>query len=436
MFETLSELFNLVVLVFFKGAWIPFAVVLPWMFYRLYMDRIKKRWYLEQEWVFLQITVPQENEKSPLTFEQIFNQLHSIHASISFAEKYLEGRFQIWFVWEVTSIGGKIGNYVKILTKHRDTLEAAVYAQYPDAEITEVPDYFEHLPPYDPEASEYDVFAWHFKLEKEDAYPIRTYLDFEHAVAETIVDPIEGLWEELGKLSPHEMVVIQYTFRPINDDWKEAGYKLVKKLKGEPEALREPRIAGLDLFGRLLSPLFDIFIRPGEMVRPQKKEELPSLMLHLSEGEKEVISAVERSLAKLGYQTKIRCLYLAPKQVYNPSPVRTAIIGVFKSLGSTNLNSIKPDTDRWTRVGYWLLQNFEQPIVNFRLNWRKRHYMKMIRTRFYFRGYGPMILNTEEMATVLHFPRTLVTAPDIERVPVAKERAPADLPVVADFDLT
>lgn len=431
MFSDLVELFNLGIFILLKGGWIGFALGLVYMFYRLYMDYINITWHNNLKWVFLKISVPKENEKSQLAFEQIFNHLHSLHSTFSLAEKYLEGQFQIWFVWEMVSIGGVISNYVRILEKHRDTLEAVLYAQFPNAEIMETEDYFDKLPKYYVDESEYDIFAFHFILKKADAYPIRSYLDFEHSTAETFVDPVDGLWEAISKLSPYEMFVTQYIFRPIDDSWKESGYKLVKKLKGEPEALEGPKDNLGEFLGKIFGPFLDVLIRPtlaGE--KKFKPEPPPSLMLHLSEGEKAVISAIERNLSKLGYQTKITCLYIAPRQKYNPGPIYTAVIGAFKSVGATNLNSLKPDTDKWTKVRYWVFRDWEKPITDLRLKWRKRRYMNRIRRRFYIHGPKAFVLNTEEMATILHFPKTEVTVPQIEKVAVTKVQPPLELPIV------
>ena len=295
MSSDLREIFNLVYLVLIRGGWVGFVVALVFMIYKLYIDYIQITWYNKQDWVFLKVTPPKDNEKSPLAFEQIFNQLHSIHDTITWAQRYIEGQIQIWFTWEIVSIGGAISNQVKILKKHRHTFEAAVYSQFPEAEITETEDYLSRLPQYDAESSEYDIFAFTYQLIREDPYPIKTYYDFEHASADTFVDPIAGMWEEMGQINPYEMFVIQYVLRPIDNDWKEEGYDLVQKLKGVPESRRGGKgNLLLSFLGSIFGPLLDaIFIRSdSEGSHARQMEEPPSLMLHLSEGEKEVISAI------------------------------------------------------------------------------------------------------------------------------------------------
>ncbi len=428
MFSDLVELFRLVVFVLLKGGWVVLVAALIYMFWKLYIDYIQIRYYNQQEWVYLSISAPRESEKSPLAFEQIFNQLHAIHSTYQPAERYIEGKIHIWFTWEMVGIGGTISNFVKILTKHRDTLEAAIYSQFPEAEITETDDYFDRLPRYHTDTSDFDIFAFSFKLANPDPYPIRSYLDFEHPTADTFVDPVTGIWEELGKLNPYEMFVVQYLIRPWDDKWKVKGYELVQKLKGVPEANRKPAGIG-GIIGKVFGPFLDILIRPEPTMARPKKEEPPSLMLHLSEGEKIIIAAIERKLSKLSFKVKIRCLYLAPREKYNPSPVYTAVIGAFKSWRATNLNALKPDTDHWTKPHYWVDKDWEKSIHELRNKYRKRRFWSQIRRRFIIHGRKHMMLNSEELATILHFPTIEVTVPRIEKVTVTKIQPPPELPV-------
>ena len=428
-FSEFGELFNLGIEIFFRGGWLLFLWGLLYMFYKLYMDFIQIRWYREQKWVFLKITAPRENERSPLAFEHIFNQLHAVQMTISWPEKYIEGQVQIWFTWEVTSIGGEIGNHVRITERFRDVLEAAVYSQFPLAEISETDDYFDKLSRYNVETSEYDIFAFNFLYTRDSYYPTKTYHDFEHAEAETIVDPITGMWEELGKLSPYEMYIIQFILRPRpNDHFKERGYKLVQKLKGVPSKHGDGII--MSWISPFIDGLFNIFIRPSPMeTKARRQEEPPSLMLHLSEGEKTVISSVERKMSKWCYETKIQCMYIAPKEKYNFGRVNSAVIGAFKAFGAAELNSLKPFLRKWTKVNYFLFRDLEKPITDLRLKFRKREFMRRMKLRWYFWGPHANIMSTEEIASLIHFPQIDVTVPQIDKVQVSKIQPPPGLPI-------
>lgn len=431
MLNDLRETFQIVEQIMVNGGWVVFGVLMLYLFYELYLEHIQIEWYKELKWVFLKITVPPENERSPLAFEDIFDELHAVSESLNWAEIHLEGQFQIWFTWEITSIGGVIGNYVRILPKFRDVLESAIYSEFPSAEIAEAEDYFDKLPPYNPETSPYDIFALTWKYTNRTEYPIKTYKFFEHPTAETMVDPISGLWEEMGKISPYEMFILQFVLRPVGDQWKEHARELVKELKGVPNAHGGGGLmAWVEAF---LGPVLDVFIRPDfEMRGGHTKEEPPSLMLHLTESEKQIIGQIENKIGRWCYQTKIHGMYIAPREKYNPTLLLRAVIGAFKATGTDSMNALKPLLSRWTRVKYFIFKDWEKPVTDFRLNWRKRKYFKFMKSRWWFHGPAANIMSTEELATLIHFPQLTVKVPHIEKVEVVKEQPPSDLPIAPD----
>ena len=50
-------------------------------------------------------------------------------------KRYVEGRVQEWFSLEITSFDGELHFYIRTLAQFRNLVEAAIYAQYPQAEI-------------------------------------------------------------------------------------------------------------------------------------------------------------------------------------------------------------------------------------------------------------------------------------------------------------
>ena len=433
MFSELVELLKTTEWILVHGGWVLFAGLMLYMMYELYLEHIQIEWYNNQKWVFLKITVPPENERSPLAFEHVFEQLHSIQETFSWAETHLEGQMQMWFTWEITSIGGVIGNYVRISPKYRDTLEAAIYSEFPAAEISEAEDYFAKLPQYDPEKSPYDIYALTWRYTQRNEYPIRSYRYWEHPTAETMVDPIAGLWEEMGKISPYEMFILQFVMRPVGDEWKGRAKEFVQKLKGVPE-FQEGHGHGnamLGIIGKIIGPALDVLLRPdSEAKAGHVKEEPPSLMLHLTETEKQVITQIEAKIARWCYNTKIHGMYIAPREKYQPTLLLRSVIGALKSFGSDDMNALKPLLARWTRVKYYLFEEWEKPITQFRLHWRKRKYFKFMKNRFWLHGPPAQIMISEELATLIHFPQLTVKVPQIDMVRVIKEQPPPDLPIV------
>ncbi|MEK9180777.1 MAG: hypothetical protein AAB871_00910 [Patescibacteria group bacterium] len=431
-FASLGQLFQIVGILFSSGGWVVLFFVglyLMWLLMVLY----NQNKFLETiKWIHLAIDVPKENEQTFLAVEQIFAQLHSIHIKHTFGEKYFHGHVILWLSLEIVSFGGQIKYIVRLPQQYRNLLESAIYAQYPDAGITEVDDYAKNLPQYNPETSYYDVWGTEFVLKKEDAYPIRTYRAFEHQASQIIVDPLAGVLEGLSNIQPHELMVMQVIIRPTDDDWKEAGRELVKKLKGEKEEKKKKGAVG-DIASSVLEGLTGIVTAAtGEAgsVSPAIQEyEPPSKMMHLSPGEKDIIGAVELSLGKIGYRTKIRIVYIAPKEKFRKE-AKAQIVGAFRQYDDTNLNGLKPDTKKtWTGIPFKFSKTLETPYIDFFVNRRKRRLVMFFKSRSFSKGRKGFILNIEELATIFHFPLITVKTPQISKTEIRKSDAPINLPV-------
>ena len=73
----------------------------------------------------------------------------------------------------------------------------------------------------------------------------------------------------------------------------------------------------------------------------------------LAPGEKDVIEAIGRNTAKLGFKTGIRFVYIARKDVYSAATF-SAMLGVMKQFNSLNLNGFKPAFS--TSIDYFFIR--------------------------------------------------------------------------------
>ncbi len=103
--------------VFSRGGWMFFVIMVIYILYKIYQNEIIGQFLSTQKWTFLLIKVPRENLTSLLATEQIFTQLHSLHSGLSWAEKNLEGKVQLWYSFEIVSLGGKISLTMRIPSK-------------------------------------------------------------------------------------------------------------------------------------------------------------------------------------------------------------------------------------------------------------------------------------------------------------------------------
>ena len=188
---------------FAAGGWLIFVYMLFYAgllllyFYR--RDQFKKNW----KWVLLAIDIPPLNVQTPMAVEQMFNHLSGALKTPDLSEMYRTGFKQRFFSFEIISIEGYIQFLVRTEEVLRDLVEASIYAQYPDAEITEVEDYTTGIPTKFPN-DEYDIWAGDFALSAHQGFPLRTYREFEHNISKDTVlkDPMGTFLESFSRLGP------------------------------------------------------------------------------------------------------------------------------------------------------------------------------------------------------------------------------------------
>lgn len=412
------------------GGWIVLVALVVYLLFILYMEEIQGQWLTSQEWVFLSVRIPKVNELSMLAVEQIFTQMHALATTITFAQKYVEGKFQLWYSLEIVSLGGTVSYIIRAPKKVQDLVEASFYAQYPEAEITEVSDYMENLE-FHPGHSSFDIFGFEFKLEEHYTLPIKTYKEFEHTTAEKkIIDPLAPLFESLAAINSKEMYAVQILICPLPEDqWKPKSEAKAKELIEGKEHHESFNLlsAMLKLFSAVLAGAAG-----GEHGGEEHATEDKKSFMQLSDVEKERINAVLRKPGKPGYLTKIRHLYLAPQDAFDNGK-KALPIGSYRTLGNANTNKLKPDTKKtWTAKEYKVSEQLERAYIEYVVNERKEHFFKGFKNRSMYIGLPPFVLNVEELATIYHLPlvsEDATTTPPVTSVESKKAQPPANLPI-------
>ena len=166
--------------VFIWFGWIPIAITLLWGFKEIWLVYRRGLWAKENaDFILLAIDIPRENRQSVKAVENLFTYIAGAHGSVNLLEKYWDGKWQLYFSFEIVSIEGYTQFLIYTPVNFRDLVESAVYSQYPDAEITEVDDYTSGYPTSYPDEN-YDLWGGEFILAKNDMLPIKTYPEFEH----------------------------------------------------------------------------------------------------------------------------------------------------------------------------------------------------------------------------------------------------------------
>jgi len=416
--------FQIMGTIFIYGGWIPFTIVCLWGLKAAWLMWRQNLFAAKAKYVLLAIDVPKENEQLPKAVENVFTHIHGAAAAIDFIGKWRDGKFQPTFSFEICSHGGYVQFYIRTETRFRDLVESAIFSQYPDAEINEVEDYaspFKGMafPPADDDAL--DLFGSEFKLKNPEYLPIRTHAEFEEKLAGEFKDPLGGMLESLSKIRPEEQVWIQILASTEGGDWKKAGEKYIKKVAGIKEAPKTSllgQIAGVPMGILSDAMIHGGIVTPGETVK--KKDDTSMFkMLMMTPDTKATLEGVAEKIAKPGFKTKLRFVYIAPKKIKYIPRIYPAIKGSLNQFNALGSNAFSPYIPVMTQDDYFWLR--------WTLDGKKRRMLSRYISRSND-GATKSVLNVEELATIWHFPIITTKAPLVKKTESRRAEPPAGLP--------
>lgn len=413
---------------FTHGGWIIFVIAIGYGAWWLYLDYIQGRFIMNTKYVLLAIDVPRENEQTPKAVEHLFSHFHGISKNPNFLEKYRDGYVQPTITVEIISVGGFIQFIIRAPEVQRDLVEAAIYAQYPNAEISEVEDYVDQFAAKFPN-DEYDMWGCEMTLTNKEWYPIRTYPMWEHSLTQTFLDPLASLLEMMGRMKSGEQMWFQLVLSPNADNmWRQKGLDAINKLIGLKSAKKKSGgiLSTLSSApGAIAQGTFDTITRtlldPAESSTKKKDDnDPPSMMMHLPSNAKAVIEAIGMKISKLGFDVKFRTLYFGTLDQFSKARV-SAITGAVKQFNTLDLNGFKPDSKMKTSRDFFFVKRRVAGLKK-RLLWGYKY-------RSIWRGRRVFVLNIEELASLWHFPVVTVKAPQVKKTDAKRGEPPVALPI-------
>lgn len=393
--------------------WLILPALLLLILLTAFENYTKLKYIKAIKWVLLDLKIPQDPGKSPKATEQIFASLHgTLPPPIKWRDKFFKGKMVDWVSLEIVGIGGETHFYVRTPEQYKKLVQSQIYAQYPDAEITEVPDDYVNLLSSSMPDDKNDLFGSEMILSKDDFYPIRTYPDFEEKSSGPDyvkrIDPLASLAEVISSLDSGEFVGVQLIIKPAREKWVKKGQAEVDKLQG-----KKPK-AGEDFLAKAFFEIDKLIPGHAGGAKEEKKPE----QTQLTSGKQEAIKAAERKMSKLGYECGIRFIYAGPKGTFHRAHV-SGVIGVFKQFALQTVNSFKLNTDTVT-ASKWPFK--KQKEYNRKIFLLDKYKNRSLPARSF-------ILNIEELATIYHLPDIGVRSPLLPRVEAKKGEPPAGLPV-------
>ncbi len=321
-------------------------------------------------------------QSDPLAAEQLFSVIHGIIKEDGEANH---------FSFEIFVKNEKIKFIVvcpEILASH---MESQIYAQYPMAQITRIPDYSEEISNYQL------VKGSGISLLKKDYLPILTFRNFE-------VDPLSAITSSLSQVKGDEGLAIQILTKPRPDNWQMDGYEAISKIKKKEFSDKKEEFILFRFIKFILKILGFILSRILNPNAVQEKDTKAAKVISaLSQSEEVTVSGIENKLTRSGFDSFIRIISFSNNPIDVDQNYRSCI-ATFSQFSRTNLNSFVEVKELDSKK---LLSDFQ----NRRLDTDSTY-----------------ILNTEELASIYHLPSSSVDIPNIDWAPIRQNEIPDDLP--------
>lgn len=372
-------------LILFLGA------VLAYMVLTLIRRRASANAYYEQK-IFL-VKLPKEKPKdgeSAYTAAQMHEEIakgETLFASIGGLSA--ERGFKAWlfgrrdhFSLEIVANKGKIAFYVVAPVDRARYLEQQIHAHYPEASLEEVEDYNAFSP-------QSKIVAGSLKTKKSFVFPIKNYRQMD-------VDPLNSLINVMSKLAKDESIVVQYVVRSAKAKWHGESKAIVSKI------IKTNSIsAGLKKDGGQKLGNFLELTGIKSSSKPTEKPDTPPAAL--TEVERALVKAMEEKNSKSGLDVNIRVVVAAateaPAKIYLDN-ISNAFSEYNNYAYGNNFSRISRGNDRM--VADFIYRRFKEKLS--------------------------FLLNTEELASLYHFPLRSTETPNILWLAAKSAPASAELP--------
>lgn len=344
----------------------------------------------------LQISVPKESlQKEKEKTGGNTDSQQQIRESIAHAETFLASiggmqpkkGIKTWLygredhvAFEIVSHKREITFYVAVPQYLQTSVTQQIQGQYPQAHIEEVDDYNM----FNPQGF---ILGATLSFTREPYFPIKTY-------AESESDPLHALLAPLAQLPEQDGAAIQFLVRPVHKGWHELGRKVASAMRQGKKLDEAKRAVSKGVFASL-----------GELFSSKKKDNQGvQEKYQLSPLEEEMIKRLETKSSKAGMEANVRIIVSSLNQ----------------GAAQGYIDSIAGAFAQYNIYEYGNSFKVVQP----------RKQAKLIED-FIFRRFnevGKITVNTEEMASLFHFPLPQTEVPNIRWLQAKRAPAPLNIP--------
>ncbi len=366
------------------------------------MTYARRKFIASQKKVLLEIILPPEMDKGPKAMESFFSAIHISPGESTFIDVYFKGSTRPWWSFELVSIEGDLHFYIWTWAKFKDLIITQLKANYPDIKIIEVEDYLNGVVP---DLDKVEIWGTDYKFVNDDVYPIKSYIDWgldkiedKHKL-ERIVDPLDTVFEKFASLGEGETAVLHIMIQATkNKNWKKDVEKEIDKIY-ESRATEYPD-----------------FTDPEKMVKG---------LAQLRPQDYDLVNTLRHSMEKDAFDVAMRSVYIARKDKFNPQRIGVNHVHLYRAFEVPHLNYP-------IGIANWLAgydYPWQDPKQKERTSKKKKIIDALRRRQYFHTPYNltvktpPMIMTTEELATIYHFP-----IGKLKRIKKAQANPPDNLP--------
>lgn len=343
-------------------------------------------------------------KRGPLHIEPAIAALHSL--------KGIDGLMS----FEIGNYQGKICYFVRATRRSLSLVESQLYAQFPEIDI-------EQMDPKELEPKENEeMIAVDLRLTKHEIFPIKRHPQFDDMLARQTIDTIGGITSALVRY-PHPAMRghIQIIFKPLKTKYRKRVLKFLPLMEKGLSKMFGP-YAKLFATVHLARGWRRVVYFPLNMLMGGYR-----VWFHILPSMDEVAGSSAREM-----DTHEETLASGRRSHESEDPISAAIDKVNRFLFTANvqMSIITPPEHR--AAAEHKLEDIVGSYKQFTLancNGFQAQGLRKSRSLAPAFHTHPYIFSDEELATLWHFPNTLVKTPNIDWVFSKKLEPPVDLPV-------
>ncbi|MCL5407473.1 MAG: type IV secretion system DNA-binding domain-containing protein [Patescibacteria group bacterium] len=378
-----SDLFN----IFITVGFLFFVFVILYIIRSIFLaNKLKYELHRVKNLRIFEISIPQEKNQTEThqakdfqekiaVAEQFFSSLGSLYEG-QFEKKIYNLQSQISL--EIVALDGKMGFFCICPREIEDIIERQINSYWPTSKITKakIPNIFK--------SQKGAMTSAELKLLKKFVLPIKTYRYLES-------DPLNALTNALSKLGPDSGGAIQLIVAPTTDNWQKSSVMTAKKIQ-EGKSLYSDK-----WYLKVISFIFEIITGAFHGGQKDNAPETGNFKkpIQLTPIQEQTLKALQEKSAKTGLLTAIRIVTTAPSMAEATMNLKN-ITTAFGQFGTPDSNSFKVKFGNERTIRDYILR-------------------RIAKNKF--------ILNTEELASVFHFPGVFLETPNVSWL-LAKEMAP------------